>query len=260
MKVGWVGLGEIGTHMARRALAAGHDLTAYDRGAGKRKVADAGGRLVGDYLELADQADVVGLCLFSDAQVRAVMFASGVLAAMKPGSVLAIHTTGSPALAKELAAKAPAGVSVIDACFSGGPQDTERGDITLMVGGEAAALEMARPVLETYASRINHLGPLGAGQTAKLLNNLLFATNLKHAAEIIALATAQGLDPMKAAKVICQSSGGSMAMGLFQNAAPEQMLAGARKYMVKDVEAAAAAACDAGLDIAAFQPTLDFFS
>ncbi len=260
MKIGWVGLGEIGMHMALRALAAGHELTAYDRGAGKQQVADAGGTLLTDYAQIARDADVVGLCLFSDAQVREVMFDDGALAAMRPGSVLAIHTTGSPVLARELGVKAPEGVSVIDACFSGGPQDTERGDLTLMVGGDEAALEIARPVLETYAARIHHLGPLGAGQTAKLLNNLLFATNLKQAAEIIGIAKAQGLDPMLAAKVICQSSGGSMAMGLFQNAPAEQMLAGARKYMVKDVEAAATAARDAGLDITEFKPTLDFFS
>lgn len=260
MKVGWIGLGEIGMHMALRTLAAGHELTAYDRGAGKQQVGDAGGKLLADYAQIASEADILGLCLFSDTQVREVMYDGGALAAMKPGSVLAIHTTGSPVLARELGEKAPEGVSVIDACFSGGPQETERGDLTLMVGGEEAALEAARPVLETYAARINHLGPLGAGQTAKLLNNLLFATNLKQAAEIIGIAKAQGLDPMQTAKVICQSSGGSMAMGLFQNAPAEQMLAGARKYMVKDVEAAATAARDAGLDVTTFQPTLDFFS
>lgn len=260
MKVGWIGLGEIGMHMATRALAAGHELTAYDRGAGRQKVADAGGRLLGDYAQIARDCEVFCLCLFSDAQVREVMFDQGALAALQPGSVLATHTTGSPVLARELGEKAPDGVSVIDACFSGGPQETERGDLTLMVGGEKAALEAARPVLETYAARINHLGPLGAGQTAKLLNNLLFATNLKQAAEILEIAKVQGLDPMQAAKVICQSSGGSMAMGLFQNAPHEQMLEGARKYMVKDVEAAATAARDAGLDIRTFQPTLDFFS
>lgn len=260
MKVGWIGLGEIGMHMALRAIAAGHELTAYDRGAGRQQVADAGGRLVADYQQIAREADVFCLCLFSDAQVREVTFDHGALTAMQPGSVLAIHTTGSPVLARELGEKAPRGVSVIDACFSGGPQETERGDLTLMVGGEEAALETARPVLETYASRINHLGHLGAGQTAKLLNNLLFATNLKQAAEIIEIAKAQGLDPLLAAKVICQSSGGSMAMGLFQNAPHEQMLEGARKYMVKDVEAAARAAREAGLDITTFKPTLDFFS
>lgn len=259
MKVGWIGLGEIGVEMALRVIGAGHELTAYNRGAGKQRVADAGGRTIDDYPAIARDADVLCLCLFSDAQVREVMFDNGALAAMKSGSVLAIHTTGSAVLARELAEKAPSGVVVLDACFSGSAQDTANGDLTLMVGGESTALETARPVLSTYASRINHVGPTGAGQTIKLLNNLLFSTNLKQAAEIIAMAEAQGLDPKLAAQVICQSSGGSMAMGLLQSASPEQILSSARHYMVKDVKAAADAARDAGLDISTFAPTIDFF-
>lgn len=259
MKVGWIGLGEIGKHMALRSLSQGHELVAYDRGAGKAELAAAGASLNGDYSDLASGCEVLCVCLFSDAQVREVMFDSGTLAAMQPGSVLAIHTTGSPALARELGARAPEGVRVLDGCFSGGSDETARGDLTLMVGGEAAALEAARPVLCAYASRINHLGPLGAGQTAKLLNNLLFAANIMQAAEIIEMAAAQGLDPMLTAKVICESSGGSMAMGLFRNASPEQMLQGARRYLVKDVQAAVEAARDAGLDISTFAPTIEYF-
>lgn len=259
MKVGWIGLGEIGTHMATRAIAAGHELTAYDRGAGREQVADVGGKLAADYQQIARRADVLCLCLFSDMQVREVMFDHGALAAMKPGSVLAIHTTGSPALSREIGERAGGGMGVLDACFSGGPDETARGDLTLMVGGDEAVLEKARPVLSCYASRINHMGPLGAGQTLKLLNNLLFATNLKQAAEIVGIAKAQGLDPMLAAQVICQSSGGSMAMGLLRGAPPEQMLQSVRHYMVKDVQAAADAACDTGIDVTTFQPTLDFY-
>jgi 3-hydroxyisobutyrate dehydrogenase-like beta-hydroxyacid dehydrogenase len=260
MKVGWIGLGEIGKQMALQALDAGHELVAYDRGEGKGEVAARGARLTGDYAEVAQGCEILCLCLFSDAQVRDVMIEGGALVAMQAGSVVAIHTTGSPVLARELGAAAPDGVQVLDACFSGGPADTERGDLTLMVGGEEAALEVARPVFSTYAARINHLGPLGTGQTMKLLNNLLFSTNLKQAAEIVDIAEAQGLDPMLAAQVICQSSGGSMAMGLFRNAAPQQMLDAARKYMVKDVQAAATAATDAGIDITTFKPTIEYFS
>jgi 3-hydroxyisobutyrate dehydrogenase len=260
MQVGWVGLGEIGKHMALQVAGAGHSLTSYDRGAGKDEVAAAGARLSRDYGEIARDAQVVCLCLFSDAQVREVMFAGGMLAAMQPGAVLAIHTTGSPVLARELGEKAPTGVAVLDACFSGGAAEAVNGELTLMVGGEAAALDLARPVLSTYASRINHMGPLGSGQTAKLLNNLLFATNIMQGARVFDMAKAQGLDPGLTASVICQSSGGSMAMGLFRSASPDQMLGAARHYMVKDVKAAAEAARDAGLDISTFQPTIDFFS
>ncbi|MCB2063489.1 MAG: NAD(P)-dependent oxidoreductase, partial [Novosphingobium sp.] len=145
MKVGWIGLGEIGKEMALRVLGAGHDLSAYDRGKGKDDVAAEGAAMVADYGVIAANCDVLCLCLFNDAQVREVMFDSGTLAAMRPGSVLAVHTTGSPALARELGERAPQGVEVLDACFSGGPDDTARGDLTLMVGGDAQALEAARP-------------------------------------------------------------------------------------------------------------------
>lgn len=259
MKVGWIGLGEIGKHMALRALEVGHEMVAFDRGAGKGEVAAAGARLTGSYSDLAAQVEVLCLCLFSDAQVRETMFDHGTLAAMQPGSVLAIHTTGSAKLARELGEKAPQGVAVIDACFSGGPDETAHGDLTLMVGGEAEALERARPVLSAYASRINHMGPLGAGQTLKLLNNLLFATNLMQAYDVIAMAEAQGIDPAYAAQVICQSSGGSMSMSLLQTSAGAQTMERARHYMVKDVKTAAEAAQDAGLDISTFERTIAYY-
>jgi len=259
MKVGWIGLGGIGSNMAARVLGAGHELTAYARGAGQAATAEKGARLVPDYVEIAAGCDVLGVCVFSDAQAREALIDSGALAAMRPGAVLAVHTTGSPAFARELGALAPAGVEVLDACFSGGPDDTARGELTLMVGGNAAGLEAARPVLSTYANRIHLLGPHGAGQTLKLLNNLLFASNLKQAAEVIEAATAQGLDPKASARVIQESSGSSRAMGLFLNATPDQMLKAVRHYMVKDVHAAEAAARDSGVELSSFAAVLDYF-
>jgi 3-hydroxyisobutyrate dehydrogenase-like beta-hydroxyacid dehydrogenase len=259
MKIGWIGLGGIGRCMALRAISAGHQLTAYDRGAGKEEIAAKGAVLTGDYAELAANCEALCLCVFSDSQLREVLFDNGTLAAMKPGSIVVIHTTGSPALTREIGERAPEGVSVLDACFSGGPEDTLRGELTLMVGGDDDALKTVRPVLSTYASRIHKVGPLGAGQLLKLLNNLLFATNLKQAAEIIGIATEQGLDPRLAAKVICQSSGGSMAMGLLENSGVEDMLNSSRSYMKKDVQTAFDAANETGIDIATFTPVLDFY-
>jgi 3-hydroxyisobutyrate dehydrogenase-like beta-hydroxyacid dehydrogenase len=259
MKVGWIGLGSIGANMAGQVLGAGHELVAYARGAGQADVEARGARLIPDYREVAAGAAVLGVCVFSDAQLRECLIEGGALAAMRPGSVAAIHTTGSPKLARELGALAPAGVEILDACFSGGAAETVKGELTLMVGGKAAALEAARPVLSTYANRINLVGPLGAGQTLKLLNNLVFATNVKNAAELIEAARGQGLDPVESAKVIQQSSGASYALGLFTNAPPEQMLKAVRHYMVKDVAAAEAAAKDSGVDLSGFAAVLDFY-
>jgi 3-hydroxyisobutyrate dehydrogenase-like beta-hydroxyacid dehydrogenase len=259
MKVGWIGLGGIGAQMALRVLGAGHELVAYARGQGKEAVAGKGGELVSDYGEVAANCDVLGVCVFNDVQLRESLIDGGALAALKPGAVLAVHTTGSPKLAKALAERAPEGAFALDACFSGGQPETAEGRLTLMIGGEAAALETARPVLSTYASNLFHVGPAGAGQTIKLLNNLLFATNVRYAVDVIDAARAQGLDPQEAAKVIQASSGASMAMGLFANAPPQQFLKAIRHYMVKDVQAAESAALDAGFDLSAFQPILDYY-
>lgn len=259
MKVGWIGLGSVGAQMVASVLAGGHEVTAYARGAGQEAAGAGGARLIKDYRAVAADCDVLGVCVFSDAQLRESLIDSGALAAMRPGAVLAVHTTGSPKLARELGELAPEGVEVLDACFSGSSDDARQGDLTLMVGGSAEALERARPVLSAYGRNIHLLGPLGSGQTLKLLNNLLFATNLKHAAEIVGIAEAQGLDPKISAKVIQASSGASMTMGLFLNSPPESVLKGVRHYMVKDVQAAEVAARDSGLDLSSFAAVLDYF-
>ena len=260
MKVGWIGLGEIGAGMVVRALAAGHEVTAFARGAGLPKAQAAGALTSSDYKALAAASEVLGICVFSDAQLADVLFEQGALAALKPGAVLAIHTTGSPKLAQEIGARAPDGVGVLDATFSGGPAEVEKGDLTLMVGGSVEALERARPVLATYCARIHHVGGLGQGQTIKLLNNLLFSANLHLASEALRMAEQQGFKPWEAARIIQQCSGRSMAMGLFEREAPvEAMLGSVRPYMEKDVTTAAKSAAEAGFDLSAFASTVDFF-
>lgn len=260
MDIGWVGLGSVGTGMVARALAAGHRVTAYARGKGLEQARADGAQTTTDYAALAAQSDVLGICLFSDVQLRDVLFDGGALAAMRPGSVVAIHTTGAPGLAREIGARAPAGVGVLDATFSGGPVQVAAGELVLMVGGEAEAIERARPLLETYASKIHHVGPLGHGQTLKLLNNLLFAANLQYAAEILKIAEQQGFKSWEAARIIQDCSGASYSMGIFQAPAPvAQVLASTQRYMEKDVSTAASAAAEAGIDFAAFAPTVRYF-
>jgi 3-hydroxyisobutyrate dehydrogenase-like beta-hydroxyacid dehydrogenase len=261
MKIGWVGLGAIGAEMAGRLLAAGHAVTVYPRGKGLGQARAAGAQVCDDYAALAAGSELVGICVYNDAQVREVLFGGGALAALKPGAVLANHTTGSPALAREIAERAPAGVGVLDATFSGGPHDVAAGRLTVMAGGAAEALERARPALEAYAAQIHHLGGPGLGQTLKLLNNLLFATNQMNAARMLQLAEAQGFDAAAVARVLQGCSGASFALGLFQRPAPvAAVLAGSRPYLEKDVAAVAAAASDAGLDLGAFAETLAFFA
>jgi 3-hydroxyisobutyrate dehydrogenase-like beta-hydroxyacid dehydrogenase len=180
---------------------------------------------------------------------------------MRPGSVLVIHTTGSPDFAREIGASAPPGVATLDAAFSGGPAAVLAGELTIMVGGDAEAIDRVRPLLASYARLIFHVGSLGSGQTIKLLNNLLFATNLMNAAELLNVAAARGLDTAEAAKVIQNCSGASFALRSFLSPAPvAEALARSRPYVEKDVATVAASAERNHIDISAFRPTIGYFA
>lgn len=261
LRVGFAGLGAIGTPMVRRLAEAGHMVTVHPRGQGMASLAGLGLPQCDDYGALAAASDALVLCVYSDAQVAEILFDAGALARLRPGALLIIHTTGSPAFVRRIAAEAPAGVEVLDACFSGGPDEVAAGTLTLMVGGTSAGLERARPLLSCYAGTIHPAGGHGHGQLVKLLNNLLFAANLMNAAELLRLAGEQGLDLGMIAGVIGASSGQSFAMDLFRRPAPPQdILQAIRPYLQKDVAAALAAARDTGLDSRAFALVADYFA
>jgi 3-hydroxyisobutyrate dehydrogenase-like beta-hydroxyacid dehydrogenase len=251
MKVGWIGLGQIGEPMALRVLGAGHELVGHSRRAdGREALVQAGARLTGSVIEAVAGAEVVGVCLFDDKQVKEALVDGGALAALEPGAVMVLHTTGDPRVVEDLAARAPAGAMVLDATFSGAAAMAARGALTLLIGGEAAALEKARPVLSAYSDGLFHLGQIGAGRRLKLLNNLLFAAQVSLSVEALAAAERSGLDPDVAIKAMNRCSGASYALNKF--AVPQSVdtvLAGLKPYLDKDVEAARKAAADEGLDL-----------
>lgn len=260
MRIGWIGLGAIGTNMVLRALGAQNAVTVFARGKGLEAVLAAGAIRCDDYRTLARQSDILVLCLFDDAQLRSVLFDDLVLSTMPSGSVLVIHTTGSPDLAREIGASAPTGVSVVDATFSGGPHTVLAGELTAMIGGAADAVKQVTPLITSYASTIHHVGPLGHGQTIKLLNNLLFATNLKNAAALLELAETQGFAIADAVPILTGCSGDSYALNLFRSGVPiDAALARSWAFVSKDVATVAKSASDTGIDIGAFAPTIDFF-
>ena len=260
VKIGWVGLGMIGTEMVKQLLANRYAVTVFARGSGLADVRTQGAGKATDYRNLATDSDLLVVCVFNDAQVREVLLEQGALASMRPGSVVVIHTTGSPALARELALAAPSGVAVIDATFSGGPHDIQAGALTVMLGGDPAALEQVRPALATYACAIHHVGEVGNGQIIKLLNNLLFATNLMNAAQAIELAGQQGFDAAQIAGIFATCSGASYAMARFEAKLPAAaLLDRVRPYLEKDVATAMAAASTSGLDVSAFAQTAQYF-
>jgi 3-hydroxyisobutyrate dehydrogenase-like beta-hydroxyacid dehydrogenase len=263
MKVGWIGLGQMGRAMAARVVKAGHPVTAHVRTLDGREAAREGGiALTLDIGEAVRDADLVCVGLFDDAQFHEVMLGrEGALAMLKPGAVVAVHTTGGTGALEAAAAQAPAGVAILDATFSGTSATLDAGGfITLMVGGEAATLEAARPVLAAYCDPIALVGPLGAARRLKLLNNLLFAAQVTLAAETLRLAESQGLDAKIAAEVLQKSSGGSFAMGIVSSRGDAKAtLNGLAHYLDKDADAARAAAAELGLYLGALGEAARFW-
>lgn len=216
MKVAFLGLGTMGYLMAGRLAGAGVELTAYNRsGATARNWAQAHGRPVADTPALAARgACVVIACLSNDAAVRSVTQGKeGAFAAMEPGAIFLDHSTGSATLARELADDASRrGIHFLDAPVSGGKPGAAKGALTVMVGGEEAALESARGTMAHYASSIFHVGPAGAGQVAKMANQVCIGGILQSLAEAMALARCAGLDPRRVLEVLQTGSARSWQM------------------------------------------------
>jgi 3-hydroxyisobutyrate dehydrogenase len=250
ISVGFIGVGHMGRPMVDRLVAAGIPTTVYVRRPELRAELHAAGIAVGSSAaDVASNAELVILCFFNDAQVRQVMFDEGALAAMRAGSVLISHVTGSPDLSRQLQAAAPDGVTVLDVPISGTEDHIRRGDLTLMVGGDSAALDRARPALETYGHPILHVGGLGDGQRVKLINNLLFTVNLRVALAGAALGESMGIPAAELSRIVSECSGGSFAINLFQTVPPAAMKTGARHYLVKDVTVIREVAAAQGIEL-----------
>lgn len=183
--------------MARMILAGGYDLAVWARRPeATLAFAEAGARVAASPVELAAASDVLCLCVTGDADVRDLLVEGGVLAAMAPGSIVAQHSTIAPATCVDLAERAARhGLRFLDLPVSGSGHAALARRLLVLCGGEAAALETIRPVLECYAGSILHMGEVGAGQRAKLLNNLLAVVNIGQAWRLLTLAPAVGVDP-----------------------------------------------------------------
>ena len=265
MHVGFIGLGSQGGPMAGRIIEAGFPTTLWARRpASLEPFADTAAKVAGTPAELAASSDLVCLCVVGDADVEEVAGGeNGLLAGLKPGGVIAIHSTVHPNTCHELAKRAAAqGVSVIDAPVSGGAPAAAEGRLLVMIGGEADVVERCRPVFETYADPVVHLGDLGSGQTTKLLNNVLFTANLGTAAATLTLGKALGVLPDRLTDVISRGSGNSFALNVLDgDTGGLERLAGlAGALLQKDVrlivDLAAAAAAPGGAVLDAADTTL----
>ncbi|MCB2076154.1 MAG: NAD(P)-dependent oxidoreductase [Novosphingobium sp.] len=251
MRIGWIGLGAMGLGMARCSARAGHAVVGHTRGnpAHAGLIAD-GGRLERDLAATVTGCDLVCLNLFDTAQVEDVLFGQALLAGLAPGTSLVLHTTSAPHLATGIASAAPTGVTVIDAAFSGSPQQAAEGALTMMAGGREADFARVAPVLATYAVNLHHVGPLGSGMRLKLLNNLLFGAHLSLAREAFRLAAETGISAPALAEVISGSSGASAALAMLgRHQPPGEISEGMQRYLAKDIVSATAAAMAEGLDL-----------
>ena len=215
-RVAFLCLGAMGAPMAGHLARAGHDVTVYNRTASRAEawVAEHGGRAAKTPAAAADGARFVFACTGADADLRAITLGeAGAFGALAPGAVFVDHTTASPAIARELEAAAAArGGRFLDAPVSGGQDGAKRGALTVMVGGAADALELAGPLLAAYARNVTWMGPAGAGQLTKLVNQICLAGLIQSLAEGLAFAEQAGLDPRRVVEVISQGAAQSWQM------------------------------------------------
>jgi 3-hydroxyisobutyrate dehydrogenase len=197
-RVGVVGLGTMGAAMAANLRAAGHQTTVWNRTAGRvGPLTEAGAREASDPAELAHDSDVVVISVSDTPDVEAVLFGPGGIAGgAHPGLLVIDTSTISPSATRDFAARLAAlGVDLVDAPVSGGSEGARKATLTIFVGGEAAAVERARPILACLGTTITRFGPSGSGQAVKAVNQVMIGGLYLAVAEGLVLAIKAGLDP-----------------------------------------------------------------
>src|SRR5262245_11746510 len=215
MRVGFVGLGIMGRPMAKNLLKAGHTVVAYNRSAGPRaELAAAGATIAATPREAAAGAEAVITIVTDSPDVEHVILGpDGVAEGASPGTVVIDMSTISPEVTRRIgAALAERGVKMLDAPVSGGDAGAIAGTLSIMVGGDAADVETARPLFEAMGQRIVHCGSLGAGQTVKLCNQVAITGTLLGVCEALLFATKSGVDPLKMLEAVSAGAAGSWQM------------------------------------------------
>ncbi len=216
MQTAFIGLGVMGYPMAGHLARAGHDVTVYNRTPDKaeRWTREHGGRLAATPAQAAADADIVLACVGRDADVRAVTLGEGgAFAAMKKGAVFVDHTTASATIARELGETAAArGFGFLDAPVSGGEQGAKNGQLTIMCGGAESDYAKVEIVIAAYAKQCRLLGPVGAGQLTKMVNQICLAGMIEALSEGLNFARAAGLDPQAVVDVISKGAAQSWQM------------------------------------------------
>ncbi|MBV2352446.1 NAD(P)-dependent oxidoreductase [Synechococcus sp. HK05] len=218
MNLAWIGLGAIGTPMALNLLKAGYGLTVHNRTPGRCAPLQAAGAAVAPSpAAAARQADALLICVSDDAAAEAVLLGApdpaGAVAGLRPGCLVIDCSTIGPATSRRLAAAlAERQVGYIDAPVTGGTEGAKAGTLSVLVGGDSQHLERARPLLEVIGGRITHFGPVGSGQEAKAVNQVLVAGSYAAVAEALQLAERLGLDRHQVVEALKGGAAGSWAL------------------------------------------------
>lgn len=258
--VGFIGAGRMGLPMVTRLTGAGFAVVGLARRPETAAaLSERGVRVVGSAAEVGAASDVVCVCTFDEVQLRQALLGSadsddarpdGALWNLRAGACVVVHTTCSPHLIELLDRAAPEGVSVIDVPVSGRAVDILAGTITMLAGGPVEVVEAVRPVLASYGEPIIHVGPLGSGQRTKLVNNLLFAVNVRLVHEVVDLAEELGLDPAAAIRAIQSCSGSTFGLGaVAAEPSPRAAFARFREFLDKDVAVVEGLAQESGIDL-----------
>jgi len=215
-QVAFIGLGVMGFHMAGHLANAGHKVTVYNRTASRAEewLGKFSGQSAATPAEAAREARVVFACVGNDDDVRAISIGdNGAFSGMQSGSVFVDHTTASAELARELDAEArERGLHFLDGPVSGGEAGAENGALTVMMGGESALFEQVKPAIDSYARAVTLLGPAGAGQLTKMVNQICIAGLVQGLAEGMNFAKCAGLDAKLVLDVISKGAAQSWQM------------------------------------------------
>ncbi|MFE8072349.1 3-hydroxyisobutyrate dehydrogenase [Marinobacteraceae bacterium S3BR75-40.1] len=214
----FIGLGNMGAPMASNLLKAGHELTVFDLSAeAVSKLEDEGARSADSAQNAVDGADCVITMLPAGEHVESVYLTEARLLDVIPANTLVIDSsTIDPETARKVAAAATdKGIAFVDAPVSGGVGGAKAGALTFIVGGEADVFERAKPMLEPMAKAVFHAGPHGAGQVAKICNNMLLSILMAGTSEALSLGVKNGLDPAVLSEIMQQSSGGNWTLNVY---------------------------------------------
>ena len=252
-QIGFIGLGNMGVPMAGRLIDGGYSLVVNDiRPDAARPLLARGATWAASPAEVAAAAQTVITILPTSREVREVLLGTkGLLDALRPGSLVLEMTSADPSVTRELEREvATRGSALIDAPVSGGVRGAVEGTLAIMVGGDPALLERARPVLARMGKNIFHAGPVGAGHAIKLVNNMCSGGILALTIEAVAVAARAGVDPTRAVEILQASSGRSNAS---DNKFPRFILNGAFdagfaiRLMMKDLDGYGRLAQEAGV-------------